>query len=523
MIHPKKKLISVILAAALYFLGQQPCLAAVALTVSQNDILDTAKGIIEWKKESLNLKESHSLPDDGLAKFAATAAGDWYVLAAARFNGKLISKNSVYKSTLISAAYDLSKRSGDAGVNATDIYRAALTLAALGGNPWKTGGNDAGFLDDFTSSGNLDYIKRQGVGGLIWGLIAYDSTGEESPENAGLTRQDFITQILMQQCTDGGFALAGAYSDTDMTAMAIQALAPYQNSSKVYSYKRVSDNAKMTKTVYEIISESLNRLSNLQRDSGDFKSLWVPSAESTAQVIIALCSLGIDPEKDARFIKGKNSSVDGLMLYRTEKGGFSHTLPAINPDSKASEQSLCSLAALWRYKEGLRNFYDMRCEQDAALKNTIFSLTHEIDKITGKESKAYLDKLFGRYKDIPAGEHMYVYSFQRLNAALNIKTTFSSSAASRETGMSKPIEKNISDMSGISSGDKALKILSKTDSSIQDKADVSKAVTPYNTQKHPFAFKGIYIIIAAITAAAIIIVCFYAVKNAKIKAQKNKK
>ena len=41
------------------------------------------------------------------------------------------------------------------------------------------------------------------------------------------TREKLIQQILDKQLSDGGWALSGTKSDPDMTAMAIQALAPY--------------------------------------------------------------------------------------------------------------------------------------------------------------------------------------------------------------------------------------------------------------------------------------------------------
>ena len=96
--------------------------------------------------------------------------------------------------------------------------------------------------------------------------------------------------------------------------------------------------------------------------------------ESTAQVIVALCSLGINPNTDARFIKNGYSAIDGLMKYRNASdGGFYHSFvadpsnPSADPtqsNGMATEQSLYSLTAYWRYLNNMRNLYDFRPETD---------------------------------------------------------------------------------------------------------------------------------------------------------------
>lgn len=57
-------------------------------------------------------------------------------------------------------------------------------------------------------------------------------------------------------------------------------------------------------------------LSGKQDSSGTFGS-----AEADSQVVIALCSLGIDPEADSRFVKNADL-LTALLSYQNSDGGF---------------------------------------------------------------------------------------------------------------------------------------------------------------------------------------------------------
>lgn len=50
------------------------------------------------------------------------------------------------------------------------------------------------------------------------------------PEDAAYTREEILAAILEAQEPDGGFGLTAGASDVDITAMALQALAPYPGS-----------------------------------------------------------------------------------------------------------------------------------------------------------------------------------------------------------------------------------------------------------------------------------------------------
>src|SRR5699024_9975756 len=116
-------------------------------------------------------------------------------------------------------------------------------------------------------------IGTQGLNAWIWALITLDSMRYSIPTDAKINREDIIIEIIKQQLTDGGFALRGEKSDTDMTAMSLTALAPYYNDETVYSYKQMSTGETVRKTVREVVNEALDTLSSIQLETAGFQSM----------------------------------------------------------------------------------------------------------------------------------------------------------------------------------------------------------------------------------------------------------
>jgi len=399
---------------------------AASRVYGKDDIIGVARGIVAWKKADCGA-EGGLLA--GLRERAGTSAGDWYAIGVARLS--FDEENAEYLSALKATAPALWQNGKTGAARVTDLCRAALAMLALSGDPANVsaGGATYDLIGPFTCGLDTAALKKQGVGGLLWALITLDGARYPVPAGSLSTKDDIITEILKEQRVDGGFALAGAVSDPDMTAMALQALAPYRNAETVYSYTRAADGKKLSKTVRQVTDEAVARLSSLQRDTGDYASFGTRCAETTAQVIVALCSMGLDPQADSRFIKNGITLVDALMLYRTGSGGFSHTLPAKSPDSIASEQALCAMAALWRQASGMRALYDMRPEQSAGVRDAISELVEAIGKITAKTQKSELRSLKQRYDSIPQDERIYVHNYALLADALSAAGGNSSSQA----------------------------------------------------------------------------------------------
>ena len=123
-----------------------------------------------------------------------------------------------------------------------------LALTALGYDVTNVAGQNL-----LAPLSNLDYVKKQGINGLVWALIALDSGKYDVPELSGegtrTTRDNLIKSIINSQLENGGFALDNENSETDMTAMALQALAPYYLSEKTNKEYKDSLNNTVDKAI----------------------------------------------------------------------------------------------------------------------------------------------------------------------------------------------------------------------------------------------------------------------------------
>ncbi|MBQ9134155.1 MAG: S-layer homology domain-containing protein [Clostridia bacterium] len=220
----------------------------------------------------------------------------------------------------------------------TEYSRVVLALTAIGKDP----ANVAGY-DLLAPLGDFDKTIWQGINGAIFALLALDSGEYESA-----LREKYVDYILQKQLADGGWALSGESVDADVTAMALQALAKYTDKASV-------------KTAVE---DALICLSEMQNASGGFSTYGEQTAESSAQVIVALCELGISLD-DTRFVKNGNTVPDNLMTYSVSGEGFRHTLGG-GTNQMTTEQCLYALVAAERAASGKNSLYRMGDAQDLA-------------------------------------------------------------------------------------------------------------------------------------------------------------
>lgn len=423
-IHP----IRMISAAAALLLLFSPPTAADGGEDAADSFLSIAQGIVEWKKRDNGSTADGFLINEAFLEQAGTTAGDWYPIGLGRlgiqddYEGYL----AVIKDVVQERYREPEKLSS---VKATEWHRISLAVLAMGGDPTDIGTDGDGrpinlIADGVYDRGRTVSLGRQGINGWIWGLIALDSRRYEVPEGAYNSRDDIITEILSRQLADGGFALSGDTADPDMTAMALQALAPYYNSEKSYSCRRAE--GEVSRTVRQAVDEAVTGLSALQHDTGDFSSWGTRNVESTCQVAVALCALGIDPLTDPRFIKNGNTLLDGILLYRMADGGFVHSFlydpenPTALPDQSntmAGEQALYTMAALWRRQKGMRTLYDFRPERSAALKRRIAGLEDGIETVDGSTPKATMESLLSAYYSLPEDERDAVQNYWTLSDA----------------------------------------------------------------------------------------------------------
>ena len=263
-----------------------------------------------------------------------STGGEWMVIGLAR-SGRTVPAG-YYDAVVeyVKANADANERLHRAKV--TDNARVILALTAIGKDVTNVGGHNL-----LKGLDNMDYVQTQDINGPIFTLIALDS--HNYPTMGDVTREKLIQVILDAQLPDGGWNLSGENADPDMTAMAIQALAPYY---------------KTNETVKAAVDKALEALSALQRTDGGFGSWGTVNSESCAQVIVALTALGIDPTADSRFVKNGHTVLDALAGFYVTGGGFRHTAGGERNDM-ATEQGYYALAAYYRFLNGQTRLYDM--------------------------------------------------------------------------------------------------------------------------------------------------------------------
>lgn len=283
------------------------------------------------------------------APVVAYDRGEWAVLGLARAGVEL-------SDAYIQAYYDkvvayVQKNMGADGVlvdpeshnpTVTDNERIILALTAIGKDPANVGDkNLLAALQDrnimqVTNTSDTD------INGLVFGLLALNS-GNYTQDSYWL-----VQAILTQQNEDGSWSSSAdtkPVGDVDMTAMALQALAPYYNEGD-------------DTTVNAAVNKALQWL------SAKYKNTGYTSAESCAQVVVALSALQLNANSDSSFVKtvdGAPTSVLGDLLryYLGEGQGFKHAASLKTADQKATEQALYAMAAYERYCRRTNALYDM--------------------------------------------------------------------------------------------------------------------------------------------------------------------
>ena len=192
----------------------------------------------------------------------------------------------------------------------SDYSKLILALTAIGVDARDVmGHNLLAYLSDYEN------VSRQGNNGTIWALIALKS----------------------------------------MTGMAMQALASYYNKD---GYEDVT----------AAIDKGLAWIEKNQLSSGGFGTMNTETSESVAQIITALCGVGIDCGEDARFIKNGKWPMTGLFQYYMPEGGFMHVAADAGNngggaggiiDGMATEQGLYATVAYRRFLDGETFLYDM--------------------------------------------------------------------------------------------------------------------------------------------------------------------
>ena len=262
-----------------------------------------------------------------------SVGGEWCVLGLARASRGTESYFDAYRA----AARRTVRETGGVlhRVKYTEYARMVLALTALGEDP----ADFAGF-NVLAPLSDTKKVLFQGTSGAVWALLALDSNAYA----ADAARNVYLKAIADGVGSDGGWALVpGDASDADLTAMALTALAPYA----------------AEKDVQTLLDNGLAFLSSIQNADGSFSTSGHATAESTAQVLVTLCTLGIS-ETDSRFVKNGTTVLEALLSFRHPDGGFRHEPDDAAANAMATEQAFYALAAVRRNRSGMCVLWDLR-------------------------------------------------------------------------------------------------------------------------------------------------------------------
>ena len=272
-----------------------------------------------------------------------TNAGEWTVLTLAR-GGYYTKDNSYFTDYYDRIVATVNEKAASINLNgaldktkSTENSRLILALSAIGKDATSVG--DWNLIKPFE---DFNWIKKQGLNGPVYALLALDSHNYLTEDTT--IRQQCIDYILDKTltATGGGWALSGKNADPDMTAMTLQALAPYRDQP----------------AVAEAAEAAFAKLSAIQSDNGGYTSWGSVNSESCAQVVVACASWGINPDTDTRFVKNGKSVVDALLAhYLEDEAKFQHII-GDGANGMATDQGSYALVAYDRLVNGKTSLYD---------------------------------------------------------------------------------------------------------------------------------------------------------------------
>lgn len=207
----------------------------------------------------------------------------------------------------------------------TEYARVSIGLGTIGKNP-----EDVEGYNLFKPLDNYSKVTDQGINAVTFALIASNVTGLK------LNNEEKYIDLLIEEIEKN--KLYDDERSVDYTAMCMEGLSYY----------------KEDKNVQATIDKCIDGLAKLQGKDGSYGN-----CEATAEVIMALTSVGVDPINDERFIKDDNSLFDGLMEYKS-KEGYVHTKDAgenanIN-NLMPTEKALLALDSMKLFQDGKKLF-----------------------------------------------------------------------------------------------------------------------------------------------------------------------
>ena len=360
--------------------------------------------------------------------------GEWAVLAEARGN---VSASVWYDKYLSNIAKSVASMNGkldntNTQTKHTEYSRVILALTALGEDATKfTGSNGTVYnLVEplFEKNGSTYRVSEQGNNGTAFALIALDSGNYYDNATGTTARNAWIKSLCDAQINNGAWGIDADFpgSNVDMTAMVVQALAPY-----------CSTNA----TVKAAVDKAVEWLSAEYQKTGDYGS-----SESAAQVIVALSALGIDAKTDSRFQHNGISVLSNFLSYAdpNSKGFLHDKQPNSTVNQMASEQAAYTLVAYDRYVNGSKRLYDMSdvTKRENADAQAVIDMINQIGYVDESSYNAIAEAR-NAYNKLSAADKEKVTNYNTLTAA---ETSYKAILKQKQTDQYKALKAHYDDL-----------------------------------------------------------------------------
>lgn len=360
--------------------------------------------------------------------------GEWAVLAEARGN---VSASVWYDKYLSNMATTVASKNGKLDntktqTKHTEYSRVILALTALGEDATKfTGSNGTVYnLVEplFEKNGSTYRVSEQGNNGTAFALIALDSGNYYDNATGTTARNAWIKSLCDAQINNGAWGIDTDFpgSNVDMTAMVVQALAPY-----------CSTNA----TVKAAVDKAVEWLSAEYQKNGDYGS-----SESAAQVIVALSALNIDAKINSRFQHNGISVLSNFLSYAdpNSKGFLHDKQPNSTVNQMASEQAAYTLVAYDRYVNGSKRLYDMSdvTKRENADAQAVIDMINQIGYVDESSYNAIAEAR-NAYNKLSAADKEKVTNYNTLTAA---ETSYKAILKQKQTDQYKALKAHYDDL-----------------------------------------------------------------------------
>lgn len=360
--------------------------------------------------------------------------GEWAVLAEARGNVSASVWYDEYLSNMAKTVVSMNGRLDNTKTQTkhTEYSRVILALTSIGEDATKfTGSNGTVYnLVEplFEKNGSTYRVSEQGNNGTAFALIALDSGNYYDNATGTTARNAWIKSLCDAQINNGAWGIDTDFpgSNVDMTAMVVQALAPY-----------CSTNA----TVKAAVDKAVEWLSAEYQKTGDYGS-----SESAAQVIVALSALNIDAKIDSRFQHNGISVLSNFLSYAdpNSKGFLHDKQPNSTVNQMASEQAAYTLVAYDRYVNGSKRLYDMSdvTKRENADAQAVIDMINQIGYVDESSYNAIAEAR-NAYNKLSAADKEKVTNYNTLTAA---ETSYKAILKQKQTDQYKALKAHYDDL-----------------------------------------------------------------------------